>query len=326
MTMQASVVVPTYKRPSLLERCLEALLAQRRAPEAHEVIVADDAASEETRRQVEGWRARFLRHSGALLRYLPVRGNHGPAAARNTGWKAAEGRVIAFTDDDCIPTATWLGEGVRALSRGASAAWGKLLMPLPTQPTDYEKNAAGLIGAEFVTANCFCRRETLEAAGGFDERFTTAWREDSDIYFTLLERGEAVVHAPEAVVIHPLRPAPWGVSLSQQSKARFEALLYKKHPALYRERILPERPLSYYAILASLLAAVGAGPARKGPAALTAAALWLGLTARFCARRLTGVSRAPRHVAEMIATSVLIPPLSVFWRLRGALKNKVLFY
>jgi len=41
--------------------------------------------------------------------------------------------------------------------------------------------------------------------------------------------------------------------------------------------------------------------------------------------RLRGTSHAPGHIAEMAVTSALIPPLSVFWRLRGAVKFRVLF-
>jgi hypothetical protein len=50
------------------------------------------------------------------------------------------------------------------------------------------------------------------------------------------------------------------------------------------------------------------------------AAIWLALTARFCTERLAHTSRAPSHVAEMIVTSALIPPLAVFWRMVGAFK------
>jgi len=49
------------------------------------------------------------------------------------------------------------------------------------------------------------------------------------------------------------------------------------------------------------------------------------VTARFCARRLRGTSHAPRHVAEMAVTSALIPPLAIYWRLRGALAFHVWF-
>jgi hypothetical protein len=198
-------------------------------------------------------------------------------------------------------------------------------MPLPQQPTDYERNEAGLESAEFVTANCFVRRDVLEAVGGFDERFTAAWREDSDLHFTLLERGYIVVRAPDAVVVHPVRPAPWGVSLRQQRKSQFNALLYKKHPALYRERIQPSPPWRFYAGTAALVVALGSVLGESHTALVGALATWLILTASFAWRRLRGTSWRPSHVAEMIVTSALIPPLSVFWRLCGAVRFGTLF-
>lgn len=53
MTIRVSVVVPTYKRPELLRRCLAALLTQDFDPKAYEIIIADDAACDETRCLVE---------------------------------------------------------------------------------------------------------------------------------------------------------------------------------------------------------------------------------------------------------------------------------
>jgi hypothetical protein len=53
--------------------------------------------------------------------------------------------------------------------------------------------------------------------------------------------------------------------------------------------------------------------------------VWLLLSMRFCAARLRGTSRTLPHVAEMIVTSVLIPPLAVFWRLAGAVRYRVCF-
>jgi len=318
--MRVSVVVPTHNRPVPLERCLTALAAQEFDPDDYEVIVADDAASEATRRQVGAWADCA---AVAIRRVVPTA--HGPAAARNAGWRAARGRIIAFTDDDCVPAPRWLTEGVAAIDSGAAAASGRVIVPLPKQPTDYERDAAGLQGAEFVTANCLVRRDALEAVGGFDERYVAAWREDSDLQFALLERGFRIIRAPRAVVVHPIRPAPWGVSLRQQRKSLFNALLYKKFPSRYRLGIQTSPPWGYYATVGAI-ATAGASLAFGWPTvALGSAATWTALTVHFCARRLRGASTAPRHVLEMAVTSVLIPPLSVFWRLYGALKFRVLF-
>jgi GT2 family glycosyltransferase len=319
--IHVSVVVPTCRRPELLARCLTALVAQEFDPSDFEILVADDAASQQTRRQVE----EIASVSQPAIRYLPVTGRRGPAAARNVGWRVARGAIIAFTDDDCIPDPRWLSAGERAFASNVAAVSGRVIVPLSGDPTDYERDAAGLEGAEFVTANCFCRRADLEAVGGFDERFAAAWREDSDLQVALLQSGRRIVRAPSTVVVHPVRRAPWGMSLRQQRKALFDALLYKKYPRLYRLRIRSLPPLHYYGmVLLGGLAMVAAWLGHPG-ASRAAACGWLALCGSFCARRLRGTSRAPGHVVEMIVTSVLIPPLSIYWRLYGAWRFRVPF-
>jgi GT2 family glycosyltransferase len=314
-----------HGRDALLERCLRALLAQDIAPDAYEIVVADDGASEATRCVVRR-DARNAGESGLQVRYLAVVGAHGPAAARNVAWRAAHALIIAFTDDDCIPAPGWLHCGLEALSDETTAgASGRLVMPSPPRPTDYELNAARLAEGQFITANSFYRRAALAMVGGFDERFTMAWREDSDLQFALLERGMALVSAPDAVVTHPIRPAPWHISLGQQRRNVFNALLYKKHPALYRMLVQPSPPWRYYAILVALFVTLGGGLLRRPRLALASATLWALLTGKFCARRVTKTSHAPRHIAAMLATLALIPPLAVYWRLRGALRWRVWF-
>src|SRR5947209_5134345 len=110
--IRASVVIPTYRRPELLARCLAALEVQDLEPSAFEVLVADDAASPETRRLVDT----FASRAPMAVRYLAVAGPHGPAAARNVGWHSALGEFIAFMDDDCIPGPSWLAAGIAALA------------------------------------------------------------------------------------------------------------------------------------------------------------------------------------------------------------------
>lgn len=328
--LQVSVVMPTHKRPDLLDRCLGAVLAQAFDRHVYEVVVVDDAPGDdgtpsEARTLVEAVARQAAASGGPVVRYVPNTGPaHGPAAARNRGWQAARAPIVAFTDDDTQPEPQWLAQGLAAMVPGVDAAWGHVWMPIPAVPTDYERDAKGLEGAEFVTANCFVRRAALVRVGGFDERFRLAWREDSDLHFSLLSQGCTVVPAPAARVLHPVRPAPWGVSISQQKKAQYDALLARKHPALYRQRI-PGTPWRYYATVAALgLGAVALAAGRPRAAGLAGAA-WAGLTADFAARRLRGTSKAPSHVAEMVVTSAAIPPLSVFWRLAGALKFKVPF-
>ncbi|MDF3082148.1 glycosyltransferase family 2 protein, partial [Burkholderia sola] len=52
---------------------------------------------------------------------------------------------------------------------------------------------------------------------------------------------------------------------------------------------------------------------------------WAAITAGFCAKRLRGTQLTASHVAEMIVTSIAIPPVSLYWRMRGALHFRVMF-
>lgn len=320
-----SVVVPTLGRPEMLNRCLGALVLQRFEASKYEIIVVDDGPSERTRAIVMDWAIKA--GTGPLITYIASHGPHGPAAARNRGWNAARGSIIAFTDDDTVPRANWLEAGMQAFKReGPDAVWGRIVMPLNHEPTDYELDAKGLERAEFVTANCFCRKSVLQRLGGFDERFRFAWREDSDLYFSLLSRRARIVHDENAVVVHPIRPAKWGVSLSQQKKVLFDALLYKKHPDLYRTKIRAGARWDYYVIVLSLLAAAAFLAAGELAGVATAGIVWLALTARFCLKRLKPTVKTMSHVCEMIVTSMLIPPLSVYWRMVGAFRFGIFFF
>jgi glycosyltransferase involved in cell wall biosynthesis len=321
MVPRISVVIPTYKRPDLLARCLSALLRQGLEREAYEVIVVDDGRDDATRRVVEAMAAE---RDAPRLRYTVPNGTRGPAGARNAGWRAARGALIAFTDDDTVPEPDWLAEGERAVQRRIAVCGRVIVPPLSEPPTDHELMTRGLESAEFVTANAFVWRDAMERVGGFDERFTRAWREDSDLQFRLSRLGE-VARIATASVLHPVRPERWGVCLRQQRNTFFDALLYKKHPSLYRERIRRVPPWNYYLIVVLVPAAAALAWAGEVASALASIGIAMLLILQLAWTRLRKTSHRPSHVAEMLATSALIPFLSVYWRLRGAWRWRVLF-
>jgi GT2 family glycosyltransferase len=328
-----SVVVPTCGRPRLLRRCLRALAAQTLPQDRYEVIVVVDApatapAFRQARRLVEAVRRR---HPGLAVRCLPNDRGKGPAGARNCGWRAAREALIAFTDDDTIPSPDWLstaaGSWSQLRSRGLTLALaGRIEVPVVDEPpTDHELMTRGLSSSEFVTANAIVRRQALEEVGGFDERFGRPWREDSDLQFRL-ERCGRIARTP-ALVLHPVRAERWGVALRQQRNVFYDALLYKKHRHAYRQRIRRRPPWNYYLIVGCTLFALAASPAPSlRLPALTAAAVAIAGVMQLAWRRLRRTSRRLSHVVEMLATSALIPFLSVYWRIRGAWRFRVAFF
>lgn len=315
MSLRVSVVVPTYKRPDLLRRCLEALQRQTLGAGGYEIIVCDDGPSEHAREVVRDRVAAMP--GGPAVHYLAISATQGPAAARNQGWRTARAPIVAFTDDDTVPDPRWLDAGLEAMAGGADAATGRIVVPLPDTPSDIELDAAGLARSEFVTANCFVRREALDALDGFDERFSMAWREDSDLHFRLLEQGCSLVQAPDALVVHPLRDMPFAAGIGMQKKVIFDVLLYCKHPQRYRERIRTGPPWFYSLVSALLLLALVFALTGRLDLAGAALAGWFLATLIFFMRRLSRSARTWRNVAELFVTSLVIPPLSIIWRLVG---------
>lgn len=331
--LRFSVVVPTCGRPRLLLRCLHALSAQTIGQDRYEVIVVVDAPAETSAFRQTCLLVAALRrqHPGLCIRCLPNTRGKGPAGARNCGWRDAREALIAFTDDDTVPAPDWLSTAADTWSQLQAQAEtlalaGQIEVPVVDEPpTDHELMTRGLASSEFVTANAIVKRQALEQVGGFDERFERPWREDSDLQFCL-ERSGNIARTP-ALVLHPVRAERWGVALRQQRNVFYDALLYKKHRHAYRQRIRRRPPWNYYLIVGCTLFALVAAPvpAMRAPG-LAAAAVAVVMVVHLSWQRLRRTSRRLPHMAEVVATSALIPFLSVYWRLRGAWRFRVAFF
>lgn len=313
-----SVVIPTYRRLDLITKCLKALRRQTIDRPLFEVVVVHDGPDAVTEKKIK--------RSFPDVRYYSLKEKSGPAAARNYGWLTAKGKLIAFTDDDCLPDKNWLKDVLSNYNGEKHIAFaGKVEVPIPEFPTDFELNTARLAEAGFITANCICSKSALLKVGGFDERFRMAWREDSDLEFKFLSEEIPVKRLHNALVVHPVRKAPWGISIKEQKKGMFNALLYKKFPFLYRQKIGETPPFIYYLMIV-LSCGIIYGFISRQPfvvkisfAGYTILFLWLTF------KRLKYTSKKISHVAEMLVTSMIIPFVSVYWQWYGAFKYRVLF-
>jgi glycosyltransferase involved in cell wall biosynthesis len=318
--MKISVVIPTYHRSALLLKCIEAILQQDFDRRSFEVIVVSDGPDPTLKQLLS-----HLPSECTHLKVTSLRIKKGPAAARNAGWQNAIGELIVFTDDDCIPDAKWLSNYWSAFenrTQEAIAFRGKTVVPINRIPTDYELNISRLAEAEFITANCACSKKALELTNGFDEAFTMAWREDSDLQFRLMSENIPIITVEDAIVTHPVRKAKWCISLKEEKKGVFNALLFKKFPSLYRQKIQQQRPWLYYAIV-GFFAMVVIGLAIPSHSTFIIGIFgWFVLTLLFILRRLRRTSHKWSHILEMIITSIAIPFLSLYWRWYGALKYK----
>jgi glycosyltransferase involved in cell wall biosynthesis len=98
--MKVSVLVPTFRRPADLARCLSALQLQQRAPD--EVVVVARPDDQATLTCLDDPAVK-----GALPLRVAIVDTPGQVAALNRGLDAATGDVIAITDDDAAPRPDW---------------------------------------------------------------------------------------------------------------------------------------------------------------------------------------------------------------------------
>ncbi|MFJ4775685.1 glycosyltransferase family 2 protein [Streptomyces sp. NPDC088762] len=314
-----AVVVPTLGRPSL-RTCLEALAAATAdgTGPARVVLVHDRTDSGATPPALDVPQA--LRP----LTTVVAGGGRGPAAARNTGARAAgTAPWIVFLDDDVVPGPTWgrdLARDLASAARDTAAVTARVDVPLPAgrRPTDWERNTAGLSTARWITADMAFRREALEAAGGFDERFRRAFREDADLALRLLDGGWTLAPGTRRTT-HPVRPADRWVSVRVQAGNADDVLMTRLHGHDWWARAAAPRGRlpRHLAVSAAAAAAVGCALAGRGGAAAVCAGGWLAGTAEFAAARIAPGPRTRAETATMLVTSVLIPPVAAWHWLRG---------
>ncbi|MCW2667094.1 MAG: transferase [Frankiales bacterium] len=257
-------------------------------------------------------------------------GGRGPAAARNTGWRATDAEWIAFLDDDVYPPADWVDALLRDLSAASpdvAGSQGRLHVPLPAgrRPTDWERSTAGLATAVWATADLAYRRAVLEQVGGFDERFPRAYREDADLGLRVTRAGWRIVPGDRHVE-HPVRPASWWTSVTVQRGNADDVLMRALHGPDWRAaaHVPAGRRPWHLATTASLLVSVAGALAGRPGLARAGALAWAGLTADFARRRVAPGPRTPHEVASMAVTSAVLPVAATGHWLLGHLRLRAL--
>lgn len=219
---KASVVVCTHNRARLLPVCIDFLSRQTFPREQFEIILVDNASTDETAAVAAGLQERMPN-----LRVIREP-RAGKSFALNTGIRAARGRIVAFLDDDGRAAPDWLERIVAAFEHElpTPAAVGGDLDPVfavsPPRwfPTDQfvpqPRVARGFLSADQARSglpgcNMAVRRDLLIAVGGFDPTMGPRGRrfgfgEDTEIFCRLVNHWPHVWYDP-AIHVEHLVPA-----------------------------------------------------------------------------------------------------------------------
>lgn len=213
--MQATVIIATYNRAELLTETLLDLARQRMmGDDEFEVIVADNASTDDTRKIVED----MIRSFPVSLRYLhePAQGK---SYALNHAIAQARGDVIVFTDDDTKLPANWVAQYLTSFRETEADGIGGpvrllWLKPRPAWLTERLAKQMGVVDYRderftvedkrycFIGPNCAYRASLYRELGGYMPGESS---EDVEFFLHAFRAGKKLVWEPAVAVGHKVQ-------------------------------------------------------------------------------------------------------------------------
>lgn len=234
---QVSIIIAARNRHAATRACVCSLLALDYPATAREIIVVDDAS--------EPPLAPAL--AGLPIRVMRLDHNLGQSAARNLAATEADGKILAFIDNDCLAATDWLSTLVPHFADGAvGIVGGRVIAPTPSgsvaafeavrSPLDMGVNGGRVGPAETVaylpTCNYLIRRDTFLAVSGFTPEMRLG--EDVDLTWRSLAQGTAALYVPAGLVTHHHRDRLGALLRRRADYGSSEADLQRRHPTGHR--------------------------------------------------------------------------------------------
>jgi glycosyltransferase involved in cell wall biosynthesis len=201
-----SVIIPVYNDSERLHKCLEALENQSYPQGLYEVIIIDNNSTD----NIEAITSQFKKVK------LGFEATPGSYAARNKGIALAKGKILAFTDSDCIPASDWIEKGVKTWLKtpncGLVAGRIDLFFKNPNKITAEElyDSMTNLQQKHYLdkkqfgaTANIFTSKEIFEDIGLFNQKLKSGG--DKEWGNRVFKAGYKQVYANNAIILHPAR-------------------------------------------------------------------------------------------------------------------------
>lgn len=241
MAPRVSVILPVYNRSTVLEDSMRSVLNQSYAD--LELIVVDDASTEDLRPIVEGI-------GDPRVIYIRQAENGGASVARNAGLKAARGELIAFQDSDDLWLPRKLANQVQALDAapadvgvvtgskvlygsGPDGSYGVGKVSMRPPPRDIMKPGEDqvekyLIGNRISLQNTLFKRDCYPTIHWFDE----VTRSNADWAFTSsLAQHTKILESPDPVVM--AFSSPDSISKLKKTKAIGLVRIVKRNREVY---------------------------------------------------------------------------------------------
>jgi glycosyltransferase involved in cell wall biosynthesis len=223
-----SVVIPARNAAAVIGSQLEALSRQD-YPGAWEVIIADNASSDDTAHVAASWASML-----PGLHVVCAASRRGINHARNVGARAARGDIVVFCDADDVATPFWL-RGMVDAARSADIVGGRTDYAAlnsaharawrPPVPEDRLPDVFGFL--PYATgASLGVRTEVLQTLGGFNEEYAGGG-DDVEFCWRAQLASYTIGHAPDAVMLYRLRDRLWPLAKQGYGYGKSDAHLYR---------------------------------------------------------------------------------------------------
>ncbi len=221
--VDVSVVVATRNRAGFLVHALRSLAAQK-CDARYEVVVVDNASTDTTADAIREWSRRDARIRSVAEPTV------GLSRAKNTGIRAAQGRLILFTDDDVVLQDGWISAYLRFFGQehDSMRIAGGPVLPIPADlsqwPSWVRPEARPDLPSLFYGdlerpltrfewlwgANMAAPNDVFDALGRFQETFGRGAEvdtfEDVELVDRLRDAGGSAWYCPDAAVYHRVDP------------------------------------------------------------------------------------------------------------------------
>ena len=248
--MNVSIVIPTYNRISILQKCLFALENQKLNKNVgnYEIIVVDDGSTDTT--------TSWIRKNKEILPHVVLyeQKHGGPALGRNLGVIKSKYEIIIFIDSDLIVLDDFIVCHVDKLlsffkkNNKKCFTYGSVINTSNFQNPQSEKyKLLDNSFAYFATGNVAISKELIMSVGLFDTSFSLYGWEDLELGERLKKIGTKLIKCPNAVGYHWHPPFNCeqidSLIVQEKERAKMALVFYKKHPNLRVRFMIQLTPL-----------------------------------------------------------------------------------
>jgi GT2 family glycosyltransferase len=254
-----SIIIPTYNGENRILYTLDAILKQE-TKKKYEILVINDGSKDNTESVVKKFADL---HSENTIRIIN-QNNAGPAAARNNGAFKAEGDLLLFTDDDCIPEKDWIEKMITPFDNdkeliGAKGAYKSSQKQLTAKfvQIEYEHKYEKLKKYDTIdtidTYSAAFRKDVFIEMGGYDVSFPVACAEDFEFSYRLSAKGYKMIFIRDAFVYHTHPDKFWWYMQKKYKFAYWRWLAIRKNPDKLKNDTHTPQDMKIMAILAPVM-------------------------------------------------------------------------